>query len=150
MLLLFLAKLNILKILFSVFPLGQNKLIKSKLTFGPHTDGQALFQPAFLALASHVHVDLAVVAVLTLVNGIFGDASPEEPLAPFARECIVMVTGRPITAHQTQLFGRPVTEDTASGRARAAGWATNRARGVDVTAGGHRGGMGNFLLFNAV
>jgi len=86
----------------------------SILTFGPHADGQAFFQPALLALAPHVHVDLAVVAVLALVHGVLGDAPPEEPLAPFARERIVVVTGRPVAANQAQLFGGSVVQHVAT------------------------------------
>lgn len=71
--------------------LKKKRKIKA-LTFGPHADGQAFLQPAFLALAPHVHVDLAVVAVLALVHRVLGDAPPEEALAPLAGERVVMVT----------------------------------------------------------
>jgi len=49
-----------------------------KLTFWPHSNAEALFESTLLTLASHVHVDLAVVAILALVDGVFGDAAPEE------------------------------------------------------------------------
>lgn len=48
------------------------------LTFGPHADREALFETAFLALAPHVHVNVASVAVLALVDGILRDTPPEE------------------------------------------------------------------------
>lgn len=81
----------------------KKKMIKTTkaaaLTFGPHADGQAFFQPTLLAFAPHVHVDLAVVAVLALVHRVFGDTPPEEAFASFARERVVMVPGRPVAAH---------------------------------------------------
>lgn len=45
---------------------------------GPHANVQALLQPALLALASHVHVHLALLAELARVDGVLGDAAPEE------------------------------------------------------------------------
>jgi len=48
------------------------------LTFWPHSNAEAFFEPTLLTLASHVHINLAVVAVLALVDCIFGDAAPEE------------------------------------------------------------------------
>lgn len=71
------------------------------LTFGPHADGETFFQSTLLTFSPHVHVDLAVVAVLALVHCVFGNAPPEESFASFAREGVVMVTGRPVAAHQT-------------------------------------------------
>lgn len=50
----------------------------SLLTFWPHSNAEALFEPALLALAPHVHINLAVVAVFALIDRIFGDAAPEE------------------------------------------------------------------------
>ena len=44
----------------------------------PHPDGQALLEPALLALPPHVHVHLAGVAELAAVHRILGDAPPEE------------------------------------------------------------------------
>lgn len=45
---------------------------------GSHANVQALLQPALLALASHVHVHLALLAELARVDGVLGDAAPEE------------------------------------------------------------------------
>lgn len=122
------------------------------LTFGPHADSQAFFQPALLALAPHVHVDLAVVAVFALVHGIFGNAPPKEAFASFARERVVMVTGRTVAAYQAQLLGRAVVEHDRAGPAAAR--PGPGPRGVDARAacgddgrggcgGGSGGGGGN-------
>lgn len=45
-----------------------------------HAHAEALLQAALLALAPHVHVNLTVVAVFALVDGVLRDAAPEEAL----------------------------------------------------------------------
>lgn len=112
------------------------------LTFRPHADGEAFFQPTLLAFPPHVHVDFAVVAVLALVHGVLGDAPPEEPLAPFACERVVMVTGRPVAAHQAKLFGGSVVEHVAANAAPGA-----RCRGVDDASHGR---VVEFLLLQPI
>lgn len=62
---------------------GQRKKQKkreSELTFWPHADREALFESALLALAPHVHVDVATIAVLALVDGVLSYTPPEETL----------------------------------------------------------------------
>jgi hypothetical protein len=71
---------------------------------GPHADVEALLEPALLALAPHVHVDLAVVAVLALVHRVLGDAAPEEALAALASEGVVVVAGGPVPAYEAELL----------------------------------------------
>lgn len=114
------------------------------LTFGPHANGQTFFQPALLTLAPHVHVDLAVVAVLALVYGVLGDAPPEEPLTPLTRERIVMVTGRPVAAHQAKLFRGSVVQHISTHADAAPG---ARGRGVNDAS---RGRVVEFLLLQPV
>lgn len=69
--------------------------------FGSHAHMKTFFQSALLAFAPHIHVDLAIVAVLALINGIFGDTSPEESFASLAREGIVMITRGSIATNKT-------------------------------------------------
>jgi hypothetical protein len=52
--------------------------LEKKLTFWPHSNAEAFFESTLLTLASHVHVDLTIVAVFALVDSIFRDAAPEE------------------------------------------------------------------------
>lgn len=78
-----------------------------RLTFRPHADAEALLEPTLLALAPHVHVDLAVGAVLALVDSVLGDAASEEALAALAGQRVVVVAGRSVPTHQTQLFLLP-------------------------------------------
>ena len=73
-------------------------------TFGPHPDAEALFQPALLALSPHVHVYLAVVAVLALVNRVLRYAASEEALASLAREGVVVVARGAVAAHEAQFL----------------------------------------------
>lgn len=47
---------------------------------GSHAHGEALLEAALLTLSPHVHVNLTVVAVFALVNGVLRDAAPEEAL----------------------------------------------------------------------
>lgn len=57
-----------------------------------HAHRQTLLQSALLTLASHIHINLARVAVLAGVDGILGYAPPEEPFAAFACQRIVVIT----------------------------------------------------------
>lgn len=72
--------------------------------FRSHADRQALLQSALLALAAHIHIDLAAIAILALVYGVPSDATSKETFAAFTRQGIVVVTGRTITAYKTQFF----------------------------------------------
>lgn len=116
------------------------------LTFGPHANGKTFFQSTLLAFSPHVHVDFAVVAILALVNCVFGNAPPEEPFASFTREGVIMVTGRPIAAHQAQFFGRPIVQ-YATGSCGSRSSATG-TRGI-YDAAGH-GSVVEFLLLLSV
>lgn len=49
-----------------------------KLTFFPHAHADALFEPALLALPSHVHVYVALAAELALINCLLRDRTSEE------------------------------------------------------------------------
>lgn len=75
--------------------------------FGPHAHRQALLQPALLTLAPHVHVDLAIVPIFTLVHRVLRDASPEKSLAALAGQGVVVVAGRPIAADEAELLLLP-------------------------------------------
>ncbi len=77
---------------------------KSILTFGPHTNAKALFQSTFLTFSSHIHINITMVSIFTLVNGVFCNTSSEEPFAAFAGERVIMVSGGAISAHQAQLL----------------------------------------------
>lgn len=120
------------------------------LTFGPHANSKTFFQPTLLALPPHVHVDLAIVAVLALVHRIFGNTPPKESFASFACERVVMVTGRSITAHQAQLFGRSVVQHAAScySRSRSCSSSTG-TRGVNACTAVNRIVV-EFFLFQPV
>ena len=50
--------------------------------FGSHADPETLAQSALLTLASHVHVDVAIVAVFAGVHRVFRNRSSEEALTP--------------------------------------------------------------------
>ena len=112
---------------------SQRKRLKGRLTFGSHADRQALLEAALLTFPPHVHVDLAAVAVLALVDGVLRDAATEETcrtdesalvsassrgrgpssasasltFASFAGESVVVVARSSIAAHQTQLLLLP-------------------------------------------
>lgn len=70
-------------------------------TFRPHTDAEALFQPALLTLSSHIHVYFAIVSVFALIHSVLCYTASEETFATLASQCVVMVTGRSVSAHQT-------------------------------------------------
>ena len=58
---------------------GRGKENESELlTFWPHADREALFESTLLAFAPHVHVNVATIAVLALVDGILRYTPPEE------------------------------------------------------------------------
>jgi len=65
----------------------------------PHAHLVALLEPALLALAPHVHVNLTVVPVLARVGGVFGDGPPEEALAALAGQGVVVIARGPVPAH---------------------------------------------------
>lgn len=73
----------------------------------PHADGQALLQPALLALAPHVHVHLAGPPKLAAIVRILGHAAPKEALAALAGERVVMIAGGSVAADQAQLLLQP-------------------------------------------
>lgn len=79
-------------------------LVLGHNTFRPHANRQTLLQSALLALAAHIHVDLAVVAVLALIHCVPGDASSEEALATFTRKGIIMITRRTIATYKAQFL----------------------------------------------
>lgn len=76
-------------------------------TLGPHTHCQTLLQSAFLTFAPHVHIDLAIVPVFTLVYRVLGDAAPEEALTALAGQCVVVITGGTVTTDQAQFLLLP-------------------------------------------
>lgn len=76
-------------------------LIFGHNTFRSHADRQALLQSAFLALAAHIHIDLAAVAIFALVYGISSDATSKETLAAFACQSIIVITRRTIATYKT-------------------------------------------------
>lgn len=116
------------------------------LTFGPHANGKTFFQSTLLALSPHVHVDFAVVAILALVHCVFGNAPPEETFASFTRESVIMVTGRPIAAHQAQFFGRSIVQyATGSCGSRSS---TAGTRGIYAAAG--HGSVVEFFLLQSI
>ena len=82
-------------------------LILRNHTFRSHTNWKAFLQPTLLALPTHVHINFAIVSILALVNGIFGDTPTKEAFASFAGEGVIMITRRPVTADQTKFFLLP-------------------------------------------
>lgn len=72
-----------------------------------HADCQALFEPALLALATHVHVDFAGLTILALINRVLRYAAPEEALAALAREGVVVIARGPIAADEAQFLLLP-------------------------------------------
>lgn len=116
------------------------------LTFGPHANGKTFFQSTFLAFSPHVHVDFAVVAILALVHCVFGNAPPEETFASFTRKGVIMVTRRPIAAHQAQFFGRSIVQHaTGSCGSRSS---TTGTRGIYAAA--DHGSVVEFFLLQSV
>ena len=73
--------------------INQSKSI-NQLTLSPHANPRTLVQSAALALPPHVHVDIAVPAVLAVVDGLARDRSTEKSLATLAGERVVVIAGR--------------------------------------------------------
>lgn len=76
------------------------------LTLLPHSCLLALAQPAFLALAPHVHVHLALAAVLADVLRTLDDAAAEEALAAFAAQHVVVEAGGFVPTHTAHLIAQ--------------------------------------------
>lgn len=68
-----------------------------------HARLPTLAQPTLLALAAHVHVHLTVAIVLAGVLSAFNDAAPEEALAAFAAQHVVVEAGGLVAAHAAHL-----------------------------------------------
>lgn len=73
--------------------------LQSTLTLLKHASFATLAQAALLALAAHVHVHFAAVAVLAGVLRAFDHAAAEEALAALAAQHVVVEPGGLVAAH---------------------------------------------------
>lgn len=76
------------------------------LTLLPHAGLLALAQPALLTLAAHVHVHLALAAVLADVLRALDDAAAEETLAALAAQHVVVEAGGLVPTHAAHFISQ--------------------------------------------